>query len=325
MWRRRALAPALASILAAAALAEVPVVDVTRHGAPPAQGVSDTFLGSEGGRTAVYKPNAPIGMLSDGTPWMKTGNLSGEWLGTRVMNDLGVSSPQVDMVRVRGEAVPYARIQHMQELFPGQQLAQGIHGLPKGAVLDLDAMRRMQAVDLLIGNTDRHGTNVWFHQDKLTGRWKPIAFDHNLAMATTASTGNDFTAFQEAMTGRSKSGVEAPNSQTRGIWNRNSVYRGVMNDPRAAQGLLAEARHVQATLTDARIDQLVDAMPDEAIGPDDKAARRQELKDHLKRRRGELVRTAEATLRNHPAYVRTEWRLQGLPEDLRAHLPADLE
>lgn len=321
----RALAPALAILLAAAAPAAVPTVDVTHHGPPTAQGVSETFLGSEGGRTSVYKPNAPIGQLSDGRPWMATGNLSGEWLGTRVMNQAGVSSPQVDMVRVRGRDVPFARIQHMQELFPGQKLAQGIDGLPKGAVLDLDAMRRMQAVDLLIGNTDRHGKNVWFHQDALTGRWKPIAFDHNLAMASTASTGNEFTAFQDPMTARSRTGVEVPHSQTRGILDRNSIYTGIMNDPRAAHGLLAEARHVQGSLSDQRIDQLVDSMPDEAIGPEDKEARRRELKQNLKRRRNHLVRTAEATLRNHPDYLRTEWRLAGLPENLRAHLPADLE
>ena len=74
-WQRRALAPALAPILAAAALASVPVVDVVRQGAPHAQGVSETFLGREGGRISVYKPNAPIGkllsQLASYLPWRK--------------------------------------------------------------------------------------------------------------------------------------------------------------------------------------------------------------------------------------------------------------
>jgi hypothetical protein len=323
--RRRALAPALSLLLAAGAPAALPVVDVVSLGDPHAKGVSDTFLGKEGGRTFVYKPNAPIGLQEDGSHWMKTGNTSGEWLGTRLMNEAGVSSPRVDMVQVRGQDVPFARIQHMQELFPGEQLARGTGGLPKGAQIDLDAMRRMQAVDLLIGNSDRHGNNVWFRQDPSTGRWRPIAFDHNLALASTASTGWKAAPFQEPMRIPSKSGAVVPSSSTRSILGRNSVYTGIMNDPRAAHGLLTESRHVQATLTDERIDKLVDSMPDEAIGPDDKKARRQELKDTLKRRRNELLKTAEVTLKSHPDYLRTEWRLAGLPEDLRAHLPKDLE
>lgn len=322
----RALGLALV-LLATAACAAVPEVEVRRQGRPKVS-LAQPFVGVEpGGAPAIYKSNAPVFQAGGSKPVMVSGNLEAEWLSARMMQRIGLPAPDVDIVRIQGETYPHARVQHIRERFPGATLAEGYWSLPAHAKVDMVGMRQMLAMDLLIGNADRHGGNMWFLKDAATGTWRPIPFDHNVSMGTQRAIGleaGSFAAFERPMV-KTKDGISHPTRSSEVIFTKNSAYHATVKDSRAAIGLLSEARALQATLTEADIRSLVAGIPDEAIGSADKAARRQELVEHLLRRRRELVPTAEAVLRNHPDYLRSEWRLAGLPEGLRQRLPADLE
>lgn len=329
---RRRLTALLMLALAISARAEVESVVVSGRrpvGFGPAAGVSGAFFGEVDGQRYLFKSNAPIRSHFGLVRQSLTGNVEGEWLSQRLMTQAGVTSPDVDVVTRPGRRHSYARVQHMGDMFPGQELVRGVDAVKAGDRVDMAAVHRMQAVDLLIGNPDRHPLNMWFVRDPKSGMLRPIAFDHNITLGTRqgfTGTANhtNWSAFEQPLVRTRPDGSSLPSVGAQDINGRNALYQDAVRHPGELRSLHAEAVAVQASLSEERIRTLVAEIPDEAIGGKDKAARRRELEEHLLRRRRELVPAVESYMRQHPAYQQAQWELGRLPEDVRARLPQDM-
>lgn len=333
MWTRWFMAAVGLAILGAGTPARPEVPEVSVRGKLPVgigqfTGISKPFWGTSEGERWLFKSNRPVRATFGLQKVMASGNLEAEWLTSRLMQDAGIPTPRVDVVRIQGRQHAHARIQPMQSMFPGRPLAKGLGGLPRDARIDMAALRRLQLMDLMVGNADRHIQNIWFVQEAAGGAWKPIAFDHNLAMGTRAALGgppSNFTAFENVTHRTTASGVTVPTWATSDVVGRNPAYAGALRDPQGVLEYLGEARSLQQRLPEARLRELVGAIPDEAIAGSDKAARRQEILDHLLRRRAGLPQAMDFYVRQHPEYLRTEFRLAELPPEVQAKLPPDLE
>lgn len=329
---RRVGAALLPLLLLASARADVETVDITRRrraGFGPAAGVSGAFFGEVDGQRYLFKTNAPIRSMFGLKRESLTGNVESEWLSHRLMRQAGVASPEVDVVQRPGRRHSLARVQHMADMFPGQELVRGADALKAGDRIDLAAVHRMQAVDLLIGNPDRHALNMWFVKDPASGLLRPIAFDHNIALGTRQSfTGTrghtNWSAFEQTVVRTLPDGTPVPGGMAAESMGRNPLYADAILHPGELRSLHRQAGLVAASIGEERIRTLVAEIPASAIGSGDKAARRAELEAHLLRRRRELVPAIEAYMRQHPAYLQSQWELGRLAPELRAKLPRDM-
>lgn len=332
---------ALGLLVAAAVRAEVPQVEIRQKQRTTPTflggGVSQPFFGTVDGERALFKRSGSVRANLGLQLVMRQANLEGEWLSSRLLREAGVQTPDVKIVQARPGAFSgtrtYAQVQHLDELLKGQgEIYKGIEKLPAGARLDVPALQRLQAMDLLIGNGDRHVQNLWFVKDPHSGLLRPVAFDHNLALGTKAVIGeqaarSNYTIFEQPMTRVPGSGNQGPvlSGGSRYLLSRNPLYQGAVFDPREALGLVQQARQVESSLSESRIRQLVAEIPDEAIEGADKAARRKELTEILLERRRNLVGTTQTLLQSHPDFLRSQHLLEGLPPRLKRHLPTTLE
>lgn len=253
---------------------------------PLGGGVSETFTGTVGGKKYVFK-SAKIPEDLD----MVRNNLEAELLTAKIFNFLGVKAPQAKF----GKFDTGSSIQDLLqvEFVAGESFDAFFrnHGYNKATAiknLDVTEFRRIQVLDVLVGNGDRHDGNF------LVQAGKVVPIDHNLAFATDQVIAKG-TSWQKNFL--SKIPVDWNHNSLQHILYRNSIGTAVTDDLSAFKEYYQIISEIESQLTDEVIDRFVNDLPDSLAD----SARKQELSRILKARRDQL-RTAfeehERFLRN---------------------------
>lgn len=276
------------------------------------RGSTRAFFARSADGTHLYKPDASVRSFQ-GELVARHGNFEGELLSTRLIQEVGLTTPQTDVVRVpkRGlrRLVPsssrFLRSRLLDEAaLSTDHLVRGVDALPREAILEMGELRRLQLTDLLIGNVDRNGRNLWFLRDAASGRYRPVAIDHNLALGDPrlSPAGRYGAAFSTPLaSGDMVADPARMHPLVKRILTRNDLYRGALWDPRAVEAYRAEAGRIRAALGDARLAALVGEIPDQAFGWRRPERRRRQLLETLRARRDALGDVVEAIFRTAPA------------------------
>lgn len=241
-------------------------------------GASRTFTGEVNGQKFLFKGAEAVVNLD-----MLRGNLEAELLADKVLNFLGVSAPKTDYAwyDMNGTVEPLLSMEWVSDTRPAYP---GLFALKRRNWTDaeMDRFRRMQVIDVLMGNADRHDGNFLFPNNS----WEVIPIDHNMAFSTDLVIYPNVT-WQKAFLAELPSNVEYDQRPTH-IVGRNLIGREFINSWADKQDAKEQYRKhvpgIQAQLTDAVIDTMVDALPDELA----ELARKDELKNVLKWRRDNL-------------------------------------
>lgn len=231
-------------------------------------GVSKTYVGTVDGKRYVFKADEVPPVLS-----MTRSNLEAELLAEKVLNHLGVPAPKADYREFDagdGQKKSMLRVEFVED---GVSPAEFLERHDWLDVIDKALFRKMQAVDVLIGNGDRHGNNFFMADDG-----KVIPIDHNLAFATDMVMKPSARWQKNFLSDLSNVG------RTQDIMDKNDIGRAIRARTSAAE-YKAVARDIQGKLTDAAIDEMVGGLPDRLA--DD--ARKAELSRILKLRRDGLA------------------------------------
>lgn len=138
-------------------------------------GISKTYTGIIDGKKYLFKStdNPLPGHFA-------RNNLEAELLSEKILNACGVTCPKTNYAWFEGPDGKKNKFLTMEWVEDGMSARDYDQiGLLNKQLFDTDTFRRMQVVDLLIGNIDRHEGNFLLKQD---GSIVPI--DHNLAMMT---------------------------------------------------------------------------------------------------------------------------------------------
>ncbi|MDI6872137.1 MAG: hypothetical protein QME79_12495 [Bacillota bacterium] len=241
---------------------------------PLGGGVSETFTGLVNGQKYVFKANSIPRGLS-----MSRSNLEAELLSERIFNLMGVKAPRTAYGRFDTGAGIQELLQ--MEFVEGEPLARVLQA-PGNSVmviarrLDQAQFRRMQVLDVLVGNGDRHNKNLLIDAK---GGFIPI--DHNLAFATDMVI-QPGTRWQKNFL--SEIPVDWSKNSLQHILHRNSIGEFISDDLGAFDQYYQAIAEVEQKLTDGVIDSLVAELP-EALAD---SARRKELIRILRKRRDQL-------------------------------------
>lgn len=229
-------------------------------------GVSKTYEGTIGGKKYVFKADKPIEALD-----MLRGNLEAELLADKVFNHLGLPAPRTDYGWFDLGFGPerMLRTEFVHANTPRDFMARFTSWRAGLAQIDQDLFQRMQVIDVLIGNGDRHEGNFFLDD---AGRVIPI--DHNLAFGTDLVIRPPYV-FHKFFT--------EDVGSVRWIVNRNPIGRDILK-ARGGDSYTSIIKDIQRKLTDTDIAAVVSRLPDELAEP----ARKEELVRILKWRRDHL-------------------------------------
>lgn len=175
----RLVVPLLALGLAAPAWA-LPRIAIGREKPLDAGNVGDTFLAEAEGRRWFFKKDGAIDQIQ------RYGNFEAEILLPRIFDRLGILAPQVRLVEVEGRTGAFMQAELVDAAFTGGGTPVPLKEWATRAdlaALDLDEVRLLQLVDVLVGNGDRHDGNLFVVEyPGKPSRVVPI--DNNLALAT---------------------------------------------------------------------------------------------------------------------------------------------
>jgi hypothetical protein len=250
--------------------------------------------------------------------------MEGEILSGKILKKLGVLTPKAEVVHIRGKEGVFLRSQFIDEKVIGSgKVYRGTHRLPQKARIDLRKLRALQVADLLIGNTDRHGNNIWFVKNPKTGLFAPVAFDHNFALGdkVLSPKWDNGATFSSPMSTAKLSRGAIPSKLTRTALFRNQIYQGALWNPDATEDYFKEAARLQKSLPNKVLKQMVAEIPDEAFAGRDTLKRREELLKRLIQRRDRLPQLLEGTLRGTLRASAGAVALDGLPKRLERYLP----
>jgi hypothetical protein len=254
-------------------------------------------------------------------------NFEGELLATRLLQTLSILTPRTMVASVTGLKGRFLLSAYIdQETFGEGKIFQGVASLPPQGKVDLQALRRLQVADLLMGNADRHGGNLWFRENPTTGLLEPIAFDHSFAFGNSeiSPQWEHGAAFSLPISHPSQLLGTSPSWQTREILSKNACYRGALVYPEGVEDYLREAERIRTLLTDEKIGELVAELPRQVFGGRSPVIRRTEMFRGLMRRRDALKTVLVGALRSTlPALVGAVL-LDALPPHLAALLPQEV-
>ncbi len=298
------------SLLATAVLAQDPPapprLDIPRSTRQNVgTGVTPTFRASPAGSDGFFKPDGAIPRMT------AYGNLEAEILMSRLAGDQGFLAPQTRMVTVaaRWTDLRFRDRAHLESevvdaRFTGGSAPAELAKMPWWwePHLDVRDLIRLQLLDVVAGNGDRHSGNLFVFQDA-EGRVRPIPLDHNLAFATRRVVPDGYwqrnflPGFEGAELDtplRRNQGITADRAGTPDlIMRRNSSYERVLDAAlidRGTQAIyLEEARRLVERLSDAYLEHVIGGLADHEITHGDRSARRAELLEVARIRRDLLV------------------------------------
>jgi hypothetical protein len=232
-------------------------------------GASETFIGVVNGKKYVFKADEPVFSLD-----MLSSNAEGEILASKIFNKFELPAPKVQygIFDVGGER---KRLMAFDFVEDGISVTKYLANFGYDNI-NLDQFRRMQVVDLLIGNGDRHNGNFFI----LPKNGSIVPIDHNMAFATNRIIDPD-TTWQKCFL----KDIESLDShQTpRHILLRNTLGKMVYKNE-GTRGYEHIIRQIQKELTDDEIRKLVGSLP--TVAADEE--RKKELTEILMWRRNNL-------------------------------------
>lgn len=282
---------------------DLPSISVGQRRRAGAGASSPIFGLGPSGETGFFKPDKPVPNLS------AYGNMEGELLASRMLEQLGFRTPRSRLVQVQPrywDGSFRERVYLQAEVVGQHQPVLELGSMLPGELRQVDTaqIRRLALVDAVIGNGDRHRGNILFQQVE-GGRFEPIAIDHNFAFAGKEVVPGSYWQrnFLPGMRGvELPAGVVHDANATRGahqagslelILQRNHLYQeitfGALVDPVQREAMIQEARKLQGQITDGMIEAEVARLTDAEIGSKDPAARRLELIEVMKSRRDALA------------------------------------
>ena len=232
---------------------------------PLGGGASETHIGTVDGKKYVFKADEPVAGLD-----MLSSNAEGEILASKIFNRFGLPAPEVQygIFDANGTKKTLMAFDFVENaLSPLDFLSTYGYGS-----VQLEQFRKMQVLDLLIGNGDRHDGNIF-----LTSSGAIIPIDHNLAFATNSIIKSSETwqkCFLKTM--NSLASHQTPQH----IFLRNRLGRTLYNIE-GISGYDSVVQQIQKELTDAMIKEMVGML---AVGEQ----RKQELIEILIWRRDNL-------------------------------------
>lgn len=293
------------------------------------QSTSDVFFGRTAEGRFLFKRDARTMKPTDGSDRLlgTYGNLEGELLATRLLREMGVRTPETGVVRLAGEEDRFLWSEFMDDGYRGGgELLRGIPAVPDEAHLDVAALRRLQVLDLWMGNADRHDQNLWFQYPlpRRRGALWPLAFDHSFAfgdreLAPAWASGAAFAASPAEPGGEERGAF--PTASAREILCRNALYRGALAYPPGVERYFEEAARIRHLYDDAALGELVASVPREAFGARQPLRRRTEIHQGLRHRRDALAGVLEGALRSSVPAVVGAVALDLLPPELGRRLP----
>jgi hypothetical protein len=223
-----------------------------------------------GSEKYLFKPDRPLPELD-----MKRSNLEAEILASKVMNHCGVPCPRSDYGWFRPE------VDRVRKLLRVEWVSDGVIGQKAWAdglgigEIDIPLFQRMQVLDVLMGNADRHSTNFFF-----VGR-RVVPIDHNLAFGTDMVFRDPETTWQKAFLATMQ---DLDYCQKPSWILRRNKYGAAILDVEGVSSYWPIIEDVQRRLTDDDIDRMVTELPDVLAGQ----RRKEELQRILRWRRDHL-------------------------------------
>lgn len=230
-------------------------------------GASETWKGEVGGKMYIFKADKPVQLLD-----MLRSNLEAELLADKVLNHVGLPAPQCNYAWFDlggGRIEPLLQVEFVTRAKDVYDAAAAYRGglLSASQIRDF---RLMQVIDVLVGNGDRHGGNIFF-----TPSFDCIPIDHNLCFATDMVIRPGVT-WQKCFLRRFApvTGCQS----TRHILERNPLGASLLGASDADKAYRSIVREVKRKITHKDIEGWVNALPDELAEP----ARKAELIDIFK-------------------------------------------
>lgn len=296
--------------------ASVPTLHVEKERAV-GEGAAGAFFAEVKGKTYLFKSNVSPDQSS---LRMRTGNVEGEVLAARILNHAGIETPGSAIVRIEGKEGLFVRNDFVGDRFRGDEVVKtpGTVPLPRieaesaptanraearrsfESLFDMKQLRRLQVLDLIMGNGDRHGGN-FFLRKSASGPMKLIPIDHNYALVgfgQKPEIGESVSImgwqrnFVKSFNGSGALlGYGHSSGTVEQILGRNDVYQAAVTlaPDRAAYGeIVAE---LKKGLSDEFIRNMIRDLPPE-IDP----TRRRELEETLRWRRDHVGEALDAYL-----------------------------
>ena len=277
-------------------------------------GVSGAFSGTVDGKSFVFKSNGG-GNLLHSSVRMVSGNVEGEYLAARMLKELGLESPSVRLVKVKGRSGLYSMSEFIGDRYENSRVFKNylqeadlpayprlnptkekLRSYSQEFVqrLDVEQIRKLQLVDVLIGNGDRHSGNM-FLRSVSSGKHRIIAIDHGFAFVTKnqkpdLTTHSDNAGWQrnfvKSYDGLAQLGSAMKQAGTvANIVERNCIYRICLMEAADQSAYQRTIREIVGKFSNDFIDGLLADLPEE-IG----SVRRQQIRDVLTWRRDNLSR-----------------------------------
>lgn len=208
-------------------------------------GASETFVGELDGKQYVFKADEPVEALD-----MITSNAEGEILASKIFNEVGLSAPKTKygIFEVNGERKRFMAFEYVEgEKFTVDEFL----NMFDYDDVNLEQFRKMQVVDVLIGNGDRHNKNFFLRRD---GSVIPI--DHNLAFVTDKVINPEESWQKCFLKGFDYKGDHQTPEH---IFLRNTIAIRLYNDEEL-KGYFFAIKQAQMQLSDDKIKSLVKSL-----------------------------------------------------------------
>jgi hypothetical protein len=218
-------------------------------------------------------------------------NVEAEWVAWQLFRRAAVWSPAVTVIEWPGAPCPQVGSQYLPDVHP---VSGRRDRLPLR--VDAEAVCRLLLVDAIIGNVDRHLTNLLFTRPTRGRPSTPVAIDHGLSMVTEAVAPaapliQNFTADidGQAVTGRAtrwETLVAQERGTLRRLWRCQCLLE--VAAMLGAKNISAQTELVRQLVSERVISSIVRAMPDDLIYERPARARKDELSDVLVSRRSAI-------------------------------------
>ena len=274
-------------------------------------GATNPFFAEVNGQRYVFKSNC--GQLNIPSLRMVSGNVEGEFLASRILQLAGIESPRVQLVKIKGRRGQFAMADfvgnswHGDKVIKDWQIKCDLPRYPQGGSgeqvrnyyrdfarrFDIDQVRRLQVLDLLMGNGDRHCGNFFVRQSA-SGKYRLIAIDHNLAFV---GNGQKPDAHRDASVGFKRNFIKSFNGEgifeyyaarsgsVANIIEHNDVFQRCLKADPSVEGYRKAVADVKRAINDSVIEQLLKELPAEIS-----QKRRAEIREVLRWRRDNMER-----------------------------------
>jgi len=215
----------------------------------------------------------------NGDLWINYGNFEAEIIASKIFRDFGLLCPRVEPVNIKGRGGLYLRAEWVDESFTGGARPKQIKEVVRGDSIDVNQVRLLQVLDVLLGNGDRHEENLLFAPGK-EGMLIPIPIDNNLALSdrSVVAYGDWQFNFRTELTNVDH------------LMQRNSIYQRYATRPGAAEDYIRIVRLVREKLTDDYLQELIANVDPDVITFGNPMKRKRDILKTLQSRRDRLVR-----------------------------------